>query len=82
MDLSNHNMTNLFNQLGLPSDEASIQQFIRDNSPIPADQPIYEASCFTDVQAAFLAQGLDEDSDWSEVIDTLHSAMSESPQSN
>ncbi len=77
MDLSTHNMTNLFNQLGLPSDETSIQQFIKDNAPIPADLPIYEASCFTDVQAAFLAQGLDDDSDWSEVIDTLHSAMTE-----
>ena len=79
MDLSSHNMSNLFKQLGLPSDETSIRQFIKDNGPIPADQPIYEASCFTDAQAAFLAQGLDEDSDWSEVIDTLHSALSEQP---
>lgn len=78
MDLSTHNLSNLFKQLGLPNDEASIKAFIRENAPIPADQPIYEASCFTDAQAAFLAQGLDEDSDWTEVIDTLHSALSDS----
>jgi len=77
MDLSTHNLKNLFDQLGLPSDDASIQQFIKDNAPIPPDQPIYESSCFNDAQAAFLAQGLDEDSDWTEVIDTLHAALTE-----
>lgn len=77
MDLSTHNLASLFDQLGLDSDEASIRRFIQDNAPIPKDQPIYEASCFNDAQAAFLAQGLDEDSDWTDVIDTLHAAMSD-----
>lgn len=77
MDLSTHNLTNLFDQLGLASDESSIRDFIEKNAPIPSDQPIYEAACFNDAQAAFLAQGLDEDSDWTEVIDTLHSALAE-----
>ncbi len=75
MDLSPHNLTTLFAQLGLLSDDDSINKFITDNSPLPKGQPIYEASCFNDSQAAFLAQGLDQDSDWVEIIDTLDSAM-------
>lgn len=75
MDLSTHNLNTLFAQLGLPSDDRAIAEFIRSHAPLPHDQPIYEAGCFSDVQAAFLAQGLDEDSDWAEVIDQLASAM-------
>ena len=75
MDLSTHDMPTLFAQLGLLNDEPSINRFITENAPLPEGQPIYEASCFNDSQAAFLAQGLDEDSDWVEIIDTLDTAM-------
>lgn len=75
MDLSTHNLNTLFAQLGLPDDDAAIAQFIRDHAPLPKEQPIYEASCFSDAQAAFLVQALDEDSDWAELIDQLASAL-------
>ncbi|MBB1486008.1 DUF2789 domain-containing protein [Oceanospirillum sediminis] len=74
MDLSKHTMSTLFAQLGLPNDDKFIARFILQNT-LPEGQPIYEASCFNDSQTAFLAQGLDEDSDWTELIDSLDAAM-------
>lgn len=74
MDLSAHTMSTLFAQLGLSDDEESINQFIREHT-LPEGMPIYEAEFFNESQAAFLAQGLHEDSDWTEIIDTLDTAM-------
>jgi len=71
MDTSRHDLTTLFLQLGLPADEASIAQFIVDHSPIPEHVPLSEASFWNPSQATFLKQGIEEDSDWAEIIDHL-----------
>ncbi len=71
MDTSRHDLTTLFEQLGLAADEASIAQFIVDHSPIPGDVLLWEASFWNESQARFLKQGIEEDSDWAEIIDHL-----------
>ena len=71
MDTSQHDLTALFLQLGLAADEASIAQFIVDNSPIPKEVSLADAGFWNPSQAGFIKQGLDDDSDWAEIIDHL-----------
>ncbi|RCU48857.1 DUF2789 domain-containing protein [Corallincola holothuriorum] len=74
MDTSTHNLSNLFAQLGLASDPASLKDFIIAHSLNPeqklADAPFWNAS-----QATFLSEALSEDSDWTEIVDQLDSML-------
>ncbi|WP_269533856.1 DUF2789 domain-containing protein [Chitinimonas sp. BJYL2] len=70
MDTSKHDFAGLFAQLGLANDMAAIQAFIASH-PLAADTPIAQAAYWTPSQAAFLAEELDDDGDWAEVIDAL-----------
>ncbi|WP_018690848.1 DUF2789 domain-containing protein [Algicola sagamiensis] len=74
MDTSAHNMTTLFTQLGLPSDDASIDQFIASHS-LRKEQAIDEASFWTSSQACFIRESLTEDADWAEIIDQLDTML-------
>ena len=40
-----HTLSNLFAQLGRPSDEAAIQQFIAAHRPLPGAMRLHEAAC-------------------------------------
>lgn len=72
MDLSNHfSIPNLFDQLGLPSDQKAISQFINRHK-LPADQKLEEAGFWNNSQASFLKQAIAEDSDWAEIVDMLN----------
>lgn len=75
MELSNHPFTELFEQLGLPSDEASIVAFIETHRPLPADMRVSDATFWSSGQAQFLREGLASDADWAEVIDQLNLAL-------
>lgn len=75
MEAPVHSMTNLFAQLGLPSDQESIEQFIVTHSPLPHSVPLSEASFWTPAQAAFLNEKILEDADWAEVIDGLNAEL-------
>lgn len=75
MDTSRHNLTTLFKQLGLPCDESSIREFIRSHSPLPPDMPLHEAPFWSESQSRFLEEGLEDDSDWAEIIDELDTLM-------
>lgn len=70
-----HNMSSLFDQLGLPSKEADIRNFIDAHSPLPHNIPLSEAPFWTPAQADFLREKLLEDADWAEVIDTLNAEL-------
>lgn len=67
-----HDMSNLFAQLGEPSDEAAIDRFIATHAPLPDDMRLHEASFWTPAQAAFLREALLDDADWAEVADALN----------
>ena len=67
-----HSMTNLFAQLGLPSDEAGVETFIAAHRPLKNDVALYRAPFWSDAQRAFLKEEIIEDADWSAVIDELN----------
>lgn len=75
METSAHSLTNLFDQLGLPSDDASIESFIQRHSPLAKDILLADASFWTPVQASFLREEILNDADWAEVIDRLNQAL-------
>jgi Protein of unknown function (DUF2789) len=80
MHSGNHSMTELFDQLGLPSDEASIASFIESNHPLEMATRFYDAAFWTPAQAAFIKQNMANDGDWAILIDSLNVSMREHPE--
>ncbi|HEX5676173.1 MAG TPA: DUF2789 domain-containing protein, partial [Azonexus sp.] len=70
-----HSLNTLFAQLGQPSDEASIAQFIESHRPLPDDVLLHEAAFWTPSQAAFLREAILDDADWAEVADELNADL-------
>ncbi len=77
MDATFHPLTDLFKQLGLPSDCASIKKFIAAHAPLDSLTVISEASFWNADQKAFLREELLKDADWAEVIDLLNIQLRE-----
>ena len=75
MELSTHPFTELFDQLGLPSDEPSIIAFIAEHRPLPAGVSLPEADFWTPSQAAFFREAIQADADWAAVVDQLNLAL-------
>lgn len=75
MDTSKHTLSVLFQQLGLPSDQKSIESFIARYSPLPSEIAIQDAPFWSESQSQFLEEGLEEDSDWAEIIDELDALL-------
>ena len=72
MDASHHPMKELFAQLGLADDDASIEAFICLHHPLPMTTRLYDAPFWTASQAALIREKLSEDGDWAVLIDTLN----------
>lgn len=70
-----HSLRSLFMQLGLQSDPADIRRFIETNSPLPEHLALHEAPFWSASQSAFLLENVQNDADWSEVIDGLNAAL-------
>lgn len=66
-----YNISTLFEQLGLPGEHEAIDAFIHEHR-LERDESLTEASFWTPTQAGFLAEGLQLDSNWAEVIDELN----------
>ncbi|WP_417543090.1 DUF2789 domain-containing protein [Marinobacter sp.] len=75
MDTSKHNLSTLFDQLGLASDEKSIEAFTARYSPLPHEIALQDAPFWSESQSQLLEEGLEDDSDWAEVIDELNAIM-------
>ncbi|MGP4842896.1 DUF2789 domain-containing protein [Marinobacter sp. 1Y8] len=75
MDMSQHTLPTLFEQLGLPSDTQSVDDFIASHAPLAPEIALADASFWNSAQAGFLHQGIDDDSDWAEVIDELDARL-------
>lgn len=71
MDTSRHSLSTLFEQLGLPADQKDIESFIAEHSPLPSEIALQDAPFWSESQSQFLEEGLEDDSDWAEVIDEL-----------
>ncbi|MCG7200809.1 DUF2789 domain-containing protein [Marinobacter pelagius] len=75
MDTSKHSLSTLFEQLGLASDDRSIEDFVARHSPLPREIALQDAPFWSESQSHFLEEGLEEDSDWAEIIDELDAMM-------
>jgi len=75
MDTSFHNMNTLFSQLGLPDDDVSIKAFIREHHHLNKSVRIDKAPFWTTVQARFLREAYQDDSDWVEIVDSLDAQL-------
>jgi Protein of unknown function (DUF2789) len=70
-----HRFHELFAQLGLPDDSASIERFIADHAPLPADVKLHAAPFWTAAQSSFLHESCMQDADWAEQADQLNVAL-------
>jgi hypothetical protein len=75
MESSAHSLNNLFAQLGLPSDQATIEHFIKTHSPLATNILLPDAPFWTPAQASFLREEILNDADWAEVIDQLNAKL-------
>ena len=74
MDTSNHTMQTLFAQLGLSSNETSIENFIHNNH-LPLNIPLESAAFWNAGQAQFIRESIALDADWAEVVDHLDAML-------
>lgn len=79
MDSSVHRFTELFTQLGLPSDKDGIRQFLAAHTPLPDSTALAEAPFWTPSQAAFLREEIVSDADWAELVDQLDASLRARP---
>lgn len=74
MESGSHAMNDLFSQLGLDSTDEAIEQFITTHKISPslilADAPFWSQS-----QASFIKESIEQDADWCEIIDQLDSLL-------
>lgn len=70
-----HQMSDLFSQLGLDNSERAIDKFIRDNHLQHRDGELYRAIFWSPAQAQFIKQAIDEDGDWAEAVDELDARL-------
>lgn len=75
MESSIHSLNSLFAQLGLPSEQAAIEYFIKTHSPLATNILLSDAPFWTPAQAAFLREEILKDADWAEVIDQLNAKL-------
>ncbi|WP_273778425.1 MULTISPECIES: DUF2789 family protein [unclassified Acinetobacter] len=66
----------LFEQLGLPSDEASIEKFIQEHQ-LPAEVKLHCAEFWNAGQRDFLQSHWKEDDEWIVIIDQLNEQLHE-----
>lgn len=74
MDMTTHNLASLFEQLGLPSGESEIEQFIQTHR-LSAEVAITKAVFWTDAQRQFLQESLKQDAEWSPIVDDLNAML-------
>ncbi|WP_338592413.1 DUF2789 domain-containing protein [Shewanella khirikhana] len=74
MDTTPVDLGHLFEQLGLDNTEQAINEFIASHQLAAADT-IWQASFWSQAQAAFLKEALEADSNWSELVDLLDTQL-------
>ena len=72
MDLTNHTLQSLFEQLGLPGAQADIDSFVAQHRPLSETVRLADAPFWTNSQSQFLREEIAEDADWAEVVDQLN----------
>lgn len=75
MDSTHHRFTELFQQLGLPADARSIQDFLVRHTPLDPSVRLENAPFWSPAQSALLRDEILLDADWAEVVDQLNAAL-------
>ena len=79
MDAAHHTMQELFAQLGLADGPDDITAFICKNRPLPMTTRLFDAPFWNASQAALIQEKLQDDGDWSLLIDTLNTQLRAHP---
>nr|WP_086939086.1 DUF2789 domain-containing protein [Thaumasiovibrio occultus] len=74
MELFSHNLSALFEQLGLSSSPTDIKSFVS-NHRLISGETITEAPFWHPSQRRFINEALEEDADWAEAIDLLDTLL-------
>jgi len=75
MEMQNHPLSSLFEQLGLDSSQQAIQRFINENRPLPGATELDQADFWSAAQASFLREAKQQDADWAEIVDRLDAML-------
>lgn len=77
MEKNVHRFAELFESLGLASDDESIAQFLERHSPLDSHVKLEDATFWTQSQSTALRKCLEIDSDWAGIVDQLNLALHE-----
>lgn len=75
MEDQTHTLKQLFAQLGLPDSPDEIASFIAAHRPLANDVILHEAGFWSPAQRALLAETINDDADWSQVVDVLNNLL-------
>ena len=75
MNAGFHRFGELFEQLGLAADQASIRAFITRHAPLPPHVRLADAPCWNPAQRQLLHESICHDADWADVVDRLDAAL-------
>lgn len=78
METLSYSFADLFEQLGLPSDEESIRCFCADHH-LADEGPLPDAPFWTPAQSQFLREQWHDDSAWIVTIDQLNASLRKLP---
>lgn len=70
-----HDLTDLFDQLGISSDRHSIAHFIRCHTVLGNGTHLHDGASWSASQSTFLREAIDQDGDWALVVDQLNAAL-------
>jgi len=74
MEITTPTLETLFQQLGLDSDQASIDKLVSQHA-LPDDVKLIDAEFWTPQQARFLKEELRVDAEWAPVVDELNELL-------
>lgn len=75
METGIHTMSDLFAQLGLPSDEASMTTFISTHRTTALNLTLTDVAVWTPSQVKFLREAIAADADWAIPAEQLSQAL-------
>jgi hypothetical protein len=75
MEQSQHSLSELFRQLGLPADKRAIEKFITEHKPLEPSVKLSAAPFWSQSQSEFLKKAIMEDADWAPMVDQLNAEL-------
>ncbi len=75
METTDHSLSHLFKQLGLPHEPDEVAQFIAQHQGACRQCSLLEAPIWTPSQLAFLNEAIAQDADWAGVAERLQADL-------